>query len=75
MVKHQVGRWSVTCRDDGNVVISNASVSNTFSAQTLVNVNRPFTVATQISRYSDVIVNRDELAGIRDVVSDVYFTH
>jgi hypothetical protein len=75
MVKHQVGRWSVTCRDDGNVVISNASISNTFSAQTLVNTDRPFTVATQLASYSDVIVNREELAGIRDVVIAEYFTN
>lgn len=75
MVQHQVGRWSVTCKDDGNVVIGNANVSNTFNAQTLVNVNRPFTVATQLASYSDVIVNREELAVIRSIVSDVYFTH
>jgi hypothetical protein len=75
MVKHQVGRWSVTCRDDGNVVISNASISNTFNAQTILSTNRPFTVATQIAQYSDVIVNRDELAGIRDVVVAEYFTN
>ena len=75
MVKHQVGRWSVTCRDDGNVIISNASISNTFNAQTILNTNRPFTVATQIAQYSDVIVNRDELASIRDVVIATYFTN
>ena len=75
MVQHQVGRWSVTCRDDGRVVIANASISNTFNAQTILNTNRPFTVATQIAQYSDVIVNRDELASIRDVVIATYFTN
>ena len=75
MVQHQVGRWSVTCRDDGNVVISNASISNTFNAQTILSTNRPFTVATQIAQYSDVIVNRDELSGIRDIVVAEYFTN
>jgi hypothetical protein len=75
MVKHHVGKWVVTCRDDGRVVIANEHVSNVYDALSLANTDGSFTVGTRIDAYDDVIVTRYELVHIRNVVIDEYFTN
>ena len=74
MNTYTVGEWSVTCRDDGNVIIASGTVSNTYHAQTILSGNAPIIVGTAIGTYSEVIVNRDDLSGIRAVVVREYFT-
>ena len=75
MVQHHVGKWLVTCRDDGRVVIANNLVSNVYDALTLSNTISAFTVGTALNAYDDTIVTRYELTHIRDVVVAEYFTN
>lgn len=75
MVKHHIGKWLVTCRDDGRVVIANDYVSNVYDALTLSTAVNGFKVGTAVGTHDDTIVTRYELAGIRDVVIAEYFTN
>ena len=75
MSQHHVGKWSITCRDDGRVVIANNLVSNVYDALTLSTAASGFKVGTAAGTHDDTIVTRYELVHIRDVVIAEYFTN